>query len=396
MYVARQTWWVRPQLRTDEDEDRERKVGWLELFFDLVFVVVVAEIAHELAAHVGWTGLAGFVVLFVPAWWLWIGMTFYTERFETNDVSNRLFTFLYMAPVAALAVFVHDGLGETSAAFALTYATTRVLLIFLWLRGGYHDARARPMTNRLAIGFSLSVALFVASVWVEPPTRFALWAVALGIDLVTPFFTLKHQKSLPRFSTSRLPERFGLFTIIVLGETVVGVVAGLAEQPRLTLGLASTGALGLGLGCGLWWLYFDVVGRNPPRPTLGWAIARNYVHLPLHMSIVAVGAGVLNVVGHEGEALSSEVRWLLTGSVAVALLSLAALGHIVQHRGSSRHRVRQLVGLLVVVAGASLLVGALGSPLSPLAALGALLVLLAVPIAYAAIQWVRGELAEPA
>ena len=207
--MAKRQWWEKPRLRTDEEEEHERRVTWLELFFDLVFVVVVAELSHSLAEHISVEGIIGFILLFIPVWWNWIGGTFYNERFETNDVSNRIFVFLQMLPVAALAVFAHDALGETSVGFTLAYAAGRVLIIFLWLRGGWHEKIFRPVSNRYAIGFSVSVLLFVGSIFVAPPVRFWLWGLGLLIDLVTPMTTLHIQARLPRFSTSACRSDWG-------------------------------------------------------------------------------------------------------------------------------------------------------------------------------------------
>ncbi|HEX6384663.1 MAG TPA: low temperature requirement protein A, partial [Anaerolineae bacterium] len=274
--MTQRTWWQRPQLRTDEEVGQERKVSWLELFFDLVFVVVISQLSHHLASHISLTGAAGFLLLFIPVWWVWIGGMLYNERFETTDVSNRLFVFLQMLPVAALAVFARAGLEDGSIGFALSYVAARILLIFLWLRGGWHVPVFRPVSNRYAAGFTLSVLLFTASVFVPPPSRFLLWGLGLLIDLVTPMFTLRTQARLPRFSTSRLPERFGLFTIIVLGESIVGVVQGMAEQPELSGMTAVAGVLGMSLAFGLWWVYFDYIARRYPKPGVWWSLSWAY------------------------------------------------------------------------------------------------------------------------
>ena len=95
--------WQRPRLRTDEEQGLERKATWLELFYDLVFVVVIAELAHTLSKDINPVGIATFGFLFIPVWWVWIGVTFYDERFETGDISHRLFMFLQMIPVAAMS-----------------------------------------------------------------------------------------------------------------------------------------------------------------------------------------------------------------------------------------------------------------------------------------------------
>lgn len=76
--MAKRQWWQRPKLRTDEEEDVERKATWLELFYDLVFVVVIAELAHTLFEHISLAGIGSFIFLFIPVWWTWIGVTFYS------------------------------------------------------------------------------------------------------------------------------------------------------------------------------------------------------------------------------------------------------------------------------------------------------------------------------
>ncbi|NJK74427.1 MAG: low temperature requirement protein A [Microcoleus sp. SU_5_6] len=141
--MAKRQWWQKPQLRTDEDQNIHRKVSWLELFFDLIFVVVVAELSHYLAKHVSLEGVGSFILLFLPVWWVWIGATYYNERFETEGLENRIFTFLQIIGAAGLAVFVHDGLGKTSIGFALAYVLSRLIITYLWVRGGYHD---RPIS----------------------------------------------------------------------------------------------------------------------------------------------------------------------------------------------------------------------------------------------------------
>ena len=112
-------WWRKPRLRRDAELGLQRKATWLELFYDLVFVVVVAQLAHTLVGRVDWGDVGSYAPMFVPAWWLWIAGTFYAERFEHDDVSHRIMVFISMVPVAALAVFTHAGTGATSREFGL-------------------------------------------------------------------------------------------------------------------------------------------------------------------------------------------------------------------------------------------------------------------------------------
>ena len=102
--------WQRPELR--DDGDRHRPVGWVELFFDLVFVVIVAVLAHDLEQHIDAAGLLTFLLQFVAVFWAWNGFTYYTERFESAGLENRLFVFLAILAVAGLAIWGEDGLGH--------------------------------------------------------------------------------------------------------------------------------------------------------------------------------------------------------------------------------------------------------------------------------------------
>lgn len=384
-----QRWWQKPRLRDDEEAHQERKVSWLELFYDLVFVVVIAELSHSLAGHISVSGVVGFILLFIPVWWVWIGGTFYNDRFETDDLGHRLFTFLQMLPVGAMAVFAHDGLGETSTGFALSYAAARALITYLWLRGGLHDPVARPLTNRYGIGFSASVLFFVISVFVPTPARFVFWGVGLLFDLLTPLTTLNIQRRLPRLTTSHLPERFGLFVIIVLGESVVGVVQGVAEGETLTWLTAVLGVLGIALAFGMWWLYFDFIARRRAKPGVWWGSLWTYLHLPFVMATAAVGAGVLDVISNERVALPTEGRWLLVGAVAAALITLGAL-ELVLHRDPTEP-TRQLVSspLKMVTGLAALPLGLWGTALGAVSLLGLLLLLVIVNMVYGAVVWFR-------
>ena len=386
--MVQRQWWEQPQLRSDAEGARERRVDWIELFFDLVFVVVIAELAHFLASHVSLSGVAGYVLLFVAAWWVWIGGVFYTERFETYDVSFRLFIAGLMIPVAGMALFAHDALGATGVGFALAYAAARTVVTALWLRAGWYVAAFWPVAQRYTLGFSVSIALFVASVFVAPPARFAMWGLGLAIDLVTPISTLHIQRRLPRFSTSRLPERFGLFVIIVLGEAVAGVIRGMAAANELSFTTGVTALLGLLLAFGLWWVYFDYVGRWQPRPGVWWSFAWNYLHLPLVMAIAAIGAGVLDFIAPESSVAAASLRWLIAGAMSVAL---AAIGLIeLTLRPDARLRVdRRLTAALKLATGVGALGMGLAGRLPPSGLLLGLLALVAVHMVYGSYVWYR-------
>jgi low temperature requirement protein LtrA len=232
--MAVANWWQKPQLHKQEDQHHERKVSWLDLFFDLVFVVVIAELAHYMDT-ITWESVGGFLLLFIPCWWVWLGHNIYTDRFEQEDVSHRLYIFVSMLGLIALALNIHYGTGKTSVGFALSYVFLRLILITMWVRGGWHNPIFRPVSNRYALFFGISGLLWIISIFVPPPLKFVLWGIGLFCDLSAPIPTVKFQKFLPRLSASRTPERLGLFIIIVIGEAIVSVVLGSTELPEVTI-----------------------------------------------------------------------------------------------------------------------------------------------------------------
>jgi low temperature requirement protein LtrA len=392
--MAKRSWWQRPALRMDEEDGLERSVSWLELFFDLYFVVVIAELAHYLASHVSWAGLGAFIFLFLPVWWVWIGSTYYIERFETEGIEQRLIIFAQMIPIAGLAVFAHGGLGKTSVGYALSYAICRTFHTFLWGRAGRHDRLFRPVAKRFVLGFSISLGLFYLSVLVPPPVRFWLWGAGLLIDLVTPLFTLKQQAQLPQLSTSKLPERYGLFMIIVLGESVIGVVAGLAERDEFSFLVAIAAILGITMSFGLWWIYFDFVGRRPFRPGVGYAFAWNYLHLPLAIALTAAGAGMLNVISAEG--LSPGVSLLIAGAIGSVLITIGLLEMVSRRAPDEPTHPVVSPALKVVGGGLAFLIGIVGSGFNIVVLEGLLLIPILVQMGYGLYVWFTQELDEQA
>ena len=257
------THWLRPPKLRTGNQDKARHATWLELFFDLVFVVAVAELAHELSGDVSLAGFGRFVALFVPVWWAWIGATYYANRFDTDDALHRLLTFVQMVAAAALAVNVHHGLGETSAGFAVSYAVFRFVLVLQYARAGRQVAEARALTRRFGTGFAVAATLWLLSAFVPAPWRFVLWAAGLAVDFATPISAGRLHTTLAPHE-EHLPERFGLFTIIVLGESAVGVVNGVTEV-AWTLGSFFTAVFGFAVAFALWWLYFDNVDGSAIR-----------------------------------------------------------------------------------------------------------------------------------
>src|SRR5919106_847068 len=315
-------WWQPPHPASQHPE--ERRITFLELFYDLVYVVIIAELSHALSGNISLAGVGIFIFLFIIVWWAWFNGAMYHDLHGNNDIRTRVFTFLQMITVAAMAVFAHNAIGEGSVGFALAYASFHLILTWLWWRTGVYDSHHRPLSLPYSRTFLVTSILFLVSIGMPAPWRFVLWALALLVDLAMLSLVLTNRNTAIQEEMSRIVlispsvvERFGLFTIIVLGEVIVGVVSGVAEHPHLTWLAGGSAFLGMLIAIGLWWIYFDFVSGRPPIPRTSKKLWWIYLHLPVTMGITAVGASILNVVEHAGEPLPSDVRWLLVGSIAV-------------------------------------------------------------------------------
>jgi low temperature requirement protein LtrA len=380
------------------DRRADRRVTFLELFFDLVFVVVISQLGHHLATHPSWAGVGWFVFLFYAVWSSWLNGTLYHDLHTTNDVGVRVFTFAQMLSVAVMAAFIGGVPGEGADGFALAYAANTLLLVILWFRTGHHDPAHRPASNPYSAGYLLAAVLFLVSVAFEGPVTYWLWAIALASEVIgwvigmhrwTPPET--RQGAAIITTTPSLIERIGLFVIIVLGEVIVGAVAGMADLDPLDATGIVIGLLGVVVAIGLWWIYFDLVSLRPPQPrrTQLWL----NLHFPLVVAIAAGGAGVLNTIGHEANAVPDEVRWLLAGSLAAALLSITLLTATLQVRVEMPELYRTVDIVLIVCA-----VLCIGVGLTDWGAKGtltALALLLLAPIAVGILVWLKHTEPDP-
>ena len=313
----------------ERKEEKERHASWLELFNDLVFVAVISQLSENLSHNISWAGLLNFIVLFIPVWFAWVGATFFATRFGSDDVAHRVLTLLQMMGAAAMAVNVTHGLGETSVGFALSYAAIRFLLVIEYIRIGYHIPSTRPLTKRFSIGIAISATIWTVSAFVPPPLRFILWGVGMTIDFVTPLLLGQlAMKFAPH--VSHLPERMGLFVIIVLGESILGVVAGLAGHEWNIYSSFSVG-LGLSIPFSLWWMYFDTIGGSAIRAAKekgrrGIYYIWTYIHFPLIVGLAAIGIGIRQVASsNQAMPLPSSDLWLTCGSVSSCLFVQAVL-----------------------------------------------------------------------
>ncbi len=374
-----------PRLRTEAGEERERHATWLELFYDLVFVAAISQLAGNLNKDYSLLGILHFSILFVPVWWAWVGHTFYLTRFDSDDVGHRLITMAQIVAVGSLIIHLPDALGKSSVGFALSYAAVRYMLVAEYFRAARHIPHVRPLINRYMLGFGIAATLWVVSALIAIPHRFIFWCVAIVVDFIAPLTAGQlHSKFPPHLM--HLPERFGLFTIIVIGEAVVSVVMGIRVD-RLTFAVGVDGVMGLVIAFTLWWGYFEGVKgagtrqlttRNHVRAYQQWL----YSHLPLTMGIASIAVGIKRVIVlGPYEMMPVQEALILTASAGVCMFSLNTI-FLSSYPGKPPDDALRFILPQYGIALLTMAAGALAAFISGIMVLGILTVLSILQILY--------------
>jgi low temperature requirement protein LtrA len=345
-----------PRLRTLEAGDG-RRASYLELFFDLVFVVAIAQLAHELEVDHSLRGFAVFGAVYLPVFIAWQGFSFYADRFDTDDVVFRLAMFTAMLAIAALAIQIPDVAHGDSTGFVVAYVVLRSLLVGLYLRSYRHVPEARPLIARYGWQYSVAIGIWAVSLAFAAPARYVLWGIALAWELSIPTLARKLFAAIP-VHASHVPERFALFTIIVLGETIVVVALGTSGS-EWAVSSAAVAALGFAAAAAVWWVYFGGAGEVTLPPSPAPILVFTHVHIPLLAALTAFSAGVALAIQHASDpALDAGARWALAGGAALYLACVTTAQRATVQgvlRGTERARAVAVLALVALaVAGGHL------------------------------------------
>ena len=347
-----------------------QRVTWAELFFDLVFVFAVTQVAHAVSVGGGWADLGRSVLLFVPFWWAWVGCAILFNGLVISATKRHLVLLAIAGAAFVMSISVPDAYGNRGVLFGAAYLASRILLGITMQAREAFEVRLNPFTVGILAGVAWTIAGFLPA-----DTRQWVWLVIALIELAVPI-VLGHRLDSMRFDASHLPERFGLFVIIALGETLVGIGQGgtrnaLAGEEAVTLFVAFL------LSCGLWWTYFQY-GASATEHALKVAkvpavLVRSsfsYGHMLFVLGIMLAAAGMSQAVA-DPKAHLHGVHALLLGSGVSLYVATFCYTRIMMFGGASYTRV---VAALLAIA---ITVLSPGLPaIVPLALLAALVIAL--------------------
>lgn len=311
----------------------EKKVTWLELFYDLLFVAAVSKANHVLlhADHgaIPIEYLSKFVLIFIPIWWGWVGQTLFINRFGQDIASHRIFMILQLLFVLIMTASLSVNFDQYYIPFFVGYIGSRALTAIQYLtvhkaKGAHQQRTAQYLGTCFLIGILISACSLFFDSWI----RYVILYAGIVVDTMLPLIGRRHLVKAP-IHTHHLLERFALFTLILLGESVVSIIAVLQfnnwNLPSI-LFVAFTCVLVIAM----WWQYFDNVEKKVSKEmqTAGQTIIYGHLFIYLSMSTLAASIQLL----YQEQLNYLFMLGFAFGSVLLYFLSTSLVFHRYRHQ----------------------------------------------------------------
>ena len=386
-------WWGPP--KNFSDRKNERKISWLELFYDLVYVAAIAQLTSYLAKHPTWHVTGYTFLLFSLVFWSWVNGTQYYDLHGNDGIRTRLFTFWQMLAVAAAAITIPDAFNGYHQGFAIAFAVIQCIITYLWWSVGFYDPSHRVFSKYYTANYVVAFALMIISIFTSHKIATILWVVILILDLSPPIIgarkivTVLKQRGQVFSASATIVERFGLFTIIVLAESIIGTVSGIAEVKDKHPSAWIAFILGILIAFLLWSLYFDMTSEQETKKGYSYMLWFVFLHFPLLAAMSIIGACIKVLIADMETGLHMNVKWMFCVSLATILFMIVGITKIMQEEEEDRSYIRPVSRLLIITGMIMLAIPLLTRELSTLAFLSIIAIILLVPVFIGIRSWVH-------
>ncbi|MET1115221.1 MAG: low temperature requirement protein A [Comamonas sp.] len=271
--------------------DLHRHATWLELFFDLIFVVTIGDVTHILShtheGHLDPLQFWKFVLIFIPVWWIWVSHTMYSNRFDADDRKHRLATLLLMFLLIIISGLIGQRFLASFEAIVVCYAGANYIIAMMYVVSKHRHKESVKLTTAVGWVILAGATISLASVLFAAPQRYVVFYLGIVFDLVAFIFFLQRPLWVIPVHTEHLIERVGLLTIIILGESIISLSAGLANI-SWTVERLLTAATGFAMISSIWWVYFDSFHLlSEQKLTTGHSILYSHLFVFIGLSILA-------------------------------------------------------------------------------------------------------------
>ncbi len=346
-------WWGPPRKFSNQFE--ERKISWLELFFDLVYAVVISRTTHWLAVNNTPGGILDYAYLIIIVFWGWYNGSQYYDMHGTPGIRTRLMTLWQMVAVAALAVTLYSPSDQAVSGATIAIAVLQFFITYLWWSVGIYDKEHRKYNMPYTICYLAAFVIIIITLFIPQPYKRILFWVTLVLNFIPPFISAKILKGdHSDFSlSSSMIERLGLFTIIVFGEAILGVINGMnnVTDPDITAWLCF--GLGILVVFSLWWIFFSLIADRNSQKGLVKGTIISMIYIITLASLGMIGAsfpGLMNDLKPGANEVLSASRIIFSISIALFLFSIVMLSRYLLYPEEYRAGKRP-IQLLLLTAG---------------------------------------------
>lgn len=271
--------------------DPNRHATWLECFFDLIFVVTIGDVTHILShtheGHLDPLQFWKFVLVFIPLWWIWASHTMYANRFDADDRKHRLATLLIMFLLIIISGLIGQRFLASFELIVACYAGTKAIIAMMYFVSRRRHQESAALASAVAWTILAGAGISLASILFAAPQRYFVFYLGIAFDLLAFIFFLKHRLRLIPVHTEHLIERVGLLTIIILGESISSLSAGLAGI-SWSVDRLLTAATGFVMIASIWWVYFDSFHLlSEQKLATGHSILYSHLFVFIGLSILA-------------------------------------------------------------------------------------------------------------
>jgi low temperature requirement protein LtrA len=328
-----------------------RQATWLELFFDLAFVISIAALTTMLVKHPTLGGLALYIGLFFAVFWTWNQFTWYATHFDNDDEFFRLIYLGAILSVLILAASIGKMSRGDTKLFVASYVLLQGFLAAGWIRVYIQKPEFKSFSLKILIGPVIGSIVWLVSTGFSIPQQYYFWAVAMVIHIAAPYIAWKTKTFHIPIHPHHIVERYCLFTIIVLGETLVAVTVGMGSDP--SSGTFITAIFGYIIIACIWWTYFNWDFENIKYfETVSSVFIFGYGHFVVFLAIAAFGAGVDIAIHSAAHGVHSTLleRMLLAISPSLYLFSLSLINRFSWNMAFDRKMIARISVVLLSLA----------------------------------------------
>jgi low temperature requirement protein LtrA len=305
-------WWGPPKKFSTRIE--ERKISWLELFYDLVYVIAIARITHHLSEHLNISGFLDYTYLFGMIFWGWFNGSFHHDLHGTTGLRTNLMTLWQMVIVAALIVTLNSPVEKLIINATIAAIIMQIFITYLWWSVGIYDKEHRVLNRPYTICYLLALGLLLLTFF-NPPYVRIIFYLSLVLNYLPAFIIIRMSKERAKeFSlSSNMTERLGLFTIILFGEVVAGVIKGASEVKVLEFHVWINFGLAIMIIFAAWWIFFSMIADRKCNTGYLNSYLMILTYIPTLMSLGMIGVSFSQLLLGYENSLDGHLYWIKIG-----------------------------------------------------------------------------------